>query len=52
MRIQGIMKNYENFQIKIGKSWYYITPENLNKKLKNVSIEGKKVKKRVRTWIE
>lgn len=50
--ISDLVPEYEHIRIKIGRTWYWIHPCVLSKKLKGTIIKGTIVKKRTRTWIE
>jgi hypothetical protein len=52
IKIDEIMPSYENYQVRIGRRWVYVSRETMNHIIKGVTVKANIVKKRTRTWIE
>jgi hypothetical protein len=52
IKIDEIMPSYENYQVRIGRKWVYMSRGTLNRIIKGVTVKANIVKKRTRTWIE
>ena len=51
-KVQEIMSYYENYKVKVGGKWYFVTRKKIEDAVKRGGVSGTIVKKRTRTWIE
>ena len=48
-KVQDMMSHYENYKVKVGGKWYFVTRKKIEDAVKRGGITGKIVKKRTRT---
>ena len=51
-KVKDVTSHYENYKVKVGNKWYFISRDTLVDAVKRGGVKGTITKKRTRTWIE